>query len=289
MSKVLDLKVFDPSQKISGALGECEVALEEKAGGVLGESVDFKIWKHQSLNKITHAGALCGGRRDTGTVCVANLTNRQGATQRLEQLLQALDERLLQALLVVTSNEVFNTPEFQARYFQSPKRLGMLVEQAGSLDQTAVIERLGSLIETSLPDLLEAHREKLEQIHPPYLKASQAIRNETSGRLDGKKIAKFFGITAREVADIVGVSRQAISKTPDSKGIQDQLRPFEEITRGMLAVDYDPALFLQWLNTPSDDLPEVDGRPLAPIDVIKRGHPQVVAAMVENSLTGHPA
>jgi len=119
----------------------------------------------------------------------------------------------------------------------------------------------------------------------PYARVGRQVRDEKTGRLDAKKIAALFGIPVSRIADIVGVSRQTISRNPCSKTIQNKLHPFEEIARALLLMDTNPALFRQWLNTPSDELPEK----ISPLEFILRGHPEVVATLVANALSGQPA
>ena len=52
-----------------------------------------------------------------------------------------------------------------------------------------------------------------------------------SGRLSATLVAEAFGISVAEVARSLGQSRQAVTKTSDSKSLQKDLQPFERIAR----------------------------------------------------------
>jgi hypothetical protein len=225
---------------------------------------------------------------------VASLSGTAKRTKvDFENFFEAAAGESIQKALVVTSRALFNNPAFQS--LVSRHRLAydlrFIVEETLELDTARFLKEFREMFSSILLAVEEEGNLEAEsvRIHPPYLRVSKAIRNKESGRLDALMIADFFDLTPTDLAPIIGVSRQALTKTPDSKNIQKALYPFEEITRGMLMVDDDPTLFRLWLNTPSRDLPKVEGRHMTPMAMIKRGHPEVVAGLVDNTLTGHPS
>jgi len=284
MSKDLDVKVIDSSRKLVKQLREYEDAIEQKVESDVGEFWDFRF-RQGSFNMITEAKVQSSGSAH-GDICVVRLASPGQAQERLNRITAAVHERRLGGALVVTTGSIFNKPAFQKlRLGGDP--VGVLVKSDATPKHEELIEHLSSIFQQM------RSREKEDQEagsqHPPYLRASASIRNEDSGRLDAKLIADVFSIPKSTVAKIVGVKPQTLWKTPDSLGLQEKLYPFEEIIRGSLLLDGDLPLFRKWLNMPSNDLPKIEGRHLCPMDVIKRGHPEVVAGMVENALTGHPA
>lgn len=284
MSKDLDVKVIDSYRTLVKQLRESEVAIEQKVESDVGEFLDFRF-RQGSFQMIAEAKAHSSGAFH-GDVCVVRLASPGQAQERLNRITSAVHERRLGGALVVTTDRIFNKPAFQKlRLGGDP--VSLLVKSDATPEQEELIEHLSSIIQQMRSR--EEDGQEAERQHPPYLRASATIRNEESGRLDAKLIAEVFGIPKSGVAKIVGVKPQTLWKTPDSGSLQEKLFPFEEIIRGVLLLDGDLALFRKWLNMPSNELPKIEGRHLCPMDVIKRGHPEVVAGMVENALTGHPA
>jgi Protein of unknown function (DUF2384) len=102
------------------------------------------------------------------------------------------------------------------------------------------------------------------------------------GRLSSDAVANSFGISEAKLAKLIGSSRQALSKTPDSAAIQDKLRPYERIAR--LRALLDRKEFLAWLELPNRHL---GGD--SPMQVIDAGEVVIVADLVESMLTGTPS
>ena len=111
----------------------------------------------------------------------------------------------------------------------------------------------------------------------------EVLRND-NGRLDAKKVADMFGLSTRDLAQSIGVNEPALYKTPDSRNIQTQLIPFERIAWGLLRLAGSEKGMKIWLNASNPDLDNE-----SPIDFIKAGHVEDMAAMVEDSLLGHPS
>lgn len=105
-----------------------------------------------------------------------------------------------------------------------------------------------------------------------------------SGRVDAKRVCEMFGISIPVLARIMNVGEPALYKTPDSRSIQPKLIEFERIAWGLIRLTGSPKGLRIWLNTPN---PELDQE--LPIDYIKEGYVEDVAAMVEDTLLGHPS
>jgi hypothetical protein len=104
----------------------------------------------------------------------------------------------------------------------------------------------------------------------------------SSGRLSAPKVAALFGLSTAKMGRIIGSSRQALGKTPDSPAIQDGLRPFERIAR--LRAILSETDFRGWLNRANHHL---DDHP--PMQMIESGRAGVVADLVEAMMTGAPS
>ncbi|MCC7531065.1 MAG: response regulator [Candidatus Melainabacteria bacterium] len=109
------------------------------------------------------------------------------------------------------------------------------------------------------------------------------LRSE-NGRIDAKKVAEMFGLSVPALARIIDSGEPALYKTPDARSIQSKLNDFERIAWGLLKLTGSVRGLRIWLNAPNPEL-EKD----LPIDYIKDGHVEEVAAMVEDALLGHPS
>jgi CheY-like chemotaxis protein len=109
------------------------------------------------------------------------------------------------------------------------------------------------------------------------------LRSE-SGRIDARKVSEMFDISIPVLACIIDAGEPALYKTPDSRSVQSRLIVFERIAWGLLKLTGSVRGLRIWLNAGS---PELDNE--LPIDYIKDGHVDDVAAMVEDSLLGHPS
>ncbi|MHC9542845.1 MAG: antitoxin Xre/MbcA/ParS toxin-binding domain-containing protein [Vulcanimicrobiota bacterium] len=105
-----------------------------------------------------------------------------------------------------------------------------------------------------------------------------------NGRIDAKRVAKMFGISIPVLAHIIKAGEPALYKTPDAHSIQSKLINFERIAWGLLRLTGSDRGLRIWLNAPN---PELDND--LPIDYIKEGHIDDIAAMVEDALLGHPS
>lgn len=101
------------------------------------------------------------------------------------------------------------------------------------------------------------------------------VRNDASGRLDARIIADLFAIPRADLAKLLGISKQAMSATPDAERIQKPLEPFARIaTLAHLAGESD---FRKWLNV---GLKDFDGQ--TPLQIIQSGNAKGVADFIQD-------
>jgi len=155
------------------------------------------------------------------------------------------------------------------------KYLPTKIGEAGVEDTLEVMQRVA----------LQNTVDKLQQKGiVPDTDATRLLFNPKSQRLDLKRVAKLFGLTARRLAGIIGVPPSTADKTPDSKMIHEKLLPFERIARGLAELDDDQDKFRRWLNIPNPELSD-----FTPLQVIEKGKADAVADMVSSALLGQPA
>ncbi len=114
---------------------------------------------------------------------------------------------------------------------------------------------------------------------PGVKAATHDLRHVVSGRLDGELIRDCFGLKRTELANLLGVTAEALRQTPDSPKHQETFALFERIAalRALLA---DPADFAKWLQSPNAELEN-----LKPGELIHDGRATVVADLVQDILT----
>ena len=102
------------------------------------------------------------------------------------------------------------------------------------------------------------------------------------GNLSAQAVADAFGVSLNQLANWLGRTRQALSKTPDADSLQDGLTAFEQVAR--LRTVLAPEAFRKWLRMPNGQL---DGT--KPLDLLATGRERaIVAGLVEDMLTGMP-
>jgi hypothetical protein len=114
---------------------------------------------------------------------------------------------------------------------------------------------------------------------------SLGLENPATGRLDAFKIAECYGIAPSALAEIVGVSRQSLLKTPDSPHRQSLLRPFAKLPQLAVGLLGSPEKFRVWLNEPNEELYQH----VSPMDLVRRGQVADALALVQDQLLGTPA
>jgi hypothetical protein len=131
-----------------------------------------------------------------------------------------------------------------------------------------VWRRIGHLIASEEPTA--AGKRDVLGIAVPHLRAA-------TGRLDATKIAKRLDVPIARLATVVGVSRQALSQTPDSPGIQAALRPIArmfDVLDSVLSPDDER----KWLHATHQRL---EGK--TPLETVMNGEAEVVARMLEST------
>jgi hypothetical protein len=195
-------------------------------------------------------------------------------------------------------------PQFVRHVFANiawPKKKPLIVVAEPKFTMT-FIDLLGSPMVKYLPtkigeaaveDTVEvikrvALQDAAEKLHQkgilPDTDSTRILFNPKSQRLDLKRVAKLFGLTARRLAGMIEIPPSTADKTPDSKVIHEKLLPFERIARALTELDDDEATFRRWLNTPNPELSD-----FTPLQVIEKGKADAVADMVSSALLGQPA
>ncbi len=118
---------------------------------------------------------------------------------------------------------------------------------------------------------------------PSVSRVLPELHDPQSGRLDAKRIAAFLGMTSAALAKQVGVSSQALNKTPDAPSLQPKLAPFHFVALALLDMVGTPEAARAWLNVPSD---EFDGD--TPLHLLRNGEVEVVAGLLRDALVGQP-
>ncbi len=274
MPTTQDIDVFDRTNSLGAALERTKPAQDKRK-----RHYRFEIKQHRQIRD---------ARKTDGGFCVVRIGSKADGLEQLKQLREQLDNKQWKGIVAVLSKKAAGDTKIQ-RILLQPGRtnaLRFIIDDANEDTSGPILEHLRDLIETvgEAPD--EPDR---KSFHPPYLEATRPIRSPKSQRLDAKLIAEYFDLSLRELARILGRSHATVAKTPDSKNLQADLQVFEAILRGRLLVYHDDALFRQWLNTGSDAFPKEDGKLPTPMDIIRMGHPEVVAALVDRELTGEPS
>lgn len=108
------------------------------------------------------------------------------------------------------------------------------------------------------------------------------LRDDTTGKLDAKKVGELFGIKIPAIAEAVGVSRQSLSDNPVSEKAQPVLKQFERVARLRSMPQFEePADFRKWFRRP---LPVFSNKSAE--DIFKEGELETVASVVDQLLTG---
>jgi len=144
-----------------------------------------------------------------------------------------------------------------------------------------VWQRIGGLIDLAKPSDANSPEASTRHTatHPtsPTLSIAAPDLRAPSGRLDATKIAKRLGVPIARLAAVVGVSRQALSQTPDSIGIQHALDDIAH-TLDVLDKSLQPDDQQKWLRTSRVDLDRK-----TPLDTIMGGGADAVARMLESA------
>lgn len=187
-------------------------------------------------------------------------------------------------MVAIVSPSVFNQPQYRdvIEGIHIPG-VGVLVEEPSKFEVNHLAPWVGRILAAGKVSAgVDSAIESLD--------ISARLRDPVSGRLDANKISDLLGLSKSDIATkICGVSRQALGQNPTSAGIQEKLRPLEDVAQALVWCGGDEAKLRAWLNRPNRDFPEVGGQVPSPIDLILLGHASVVARKVGNLRIGQPA
>jgi CheY-like chemotaxis protein len=231
--------------------------------------------------------------------CLENLNKAAGAAQLTLTRAASADE-LIDSVVINEPDVVlldYELPgmsgkELTRRLREINPAIPILIMSANpdwtALEQHPLIDMVKSPVD---PD--EVLHRILKLLHGAQVEAPSPYRlpamivdelRADSGRLNAKLVAEMFGLSIPVLASIIKAGEQALYKTPDSMAVQSKLIDFERIAWGLLKLTGSVKGLRIWLNAPN---PELDKE--LPIDYIKEGHVEDIAAMVEDVLLGHPS
>ena len=111
-------------------------------------------------------------------------------------------------------------------------------------DQMRQMEALIQQLNTALADSPRRPRSSPLDDIKEVMQATQDLR-VGNGNISAERVAKLFGVSLSELANWLGRSRQAVSKTPDADSLQPSLGFFERVARLRVVVKADEA-FRKW-------------------------------------------
>ena len=188
------------------------------------------------------------------------------------------------AMIAVASPAVFNNPAF--RSVLTSRHVEVLVEEHEKFQ----VKHLDPWIARLMDSMPQRKTSVGKKPAADPLNISKSLRDPTSGRLDARKFVELFGISSTDLATkVCGLKRQAIHQNPTSAGIQEKLQPLEDIAQLLHWCGGDEAKLRAWLKRPNRDFQLMDGKTPSPMDLILKGHAEIVANKAHNLLTGHPA
>jgi hypothetical protein len=124
------------------------------------------------------------------------------------------------------------------------------------------------------------HSFVLDKIHD--VDAINDLRDDSTGKLDARKVAALFAIRRPAIAKAAGISPQALNENPLSPKAQHVLKLFERVARLRLHPQFkEPAKLRKWFRR---SLPLFSGHSAE--DLFKAGKLDVVATKVDEMLTG---
>jgi len=189
-------------------------------------------------------------------------------------------------LLAVISPDLFNRPEIrdmlQARNMEVYVQSGEDTVQLGELEPW--IERM--IQEVDCP---AKFGNRGEDLPGGALAVSAKIRDPGSGKIDARRIAGVFGLRMTQLADLCGVTKQALSRSPTSARVQERLAVFDELCKGILWCGGDEEVFRAWLNRSNPDFMSRGGPSPTPMELVLRGQAKLVSARLDQLLQGVPA
>jgi antitoxin Xre/MbcA/ParS-like protein len=114
--------------------------------------------------------------------------------------------------------------------------------------------------------------------------ALEALHNSRTGRIDASRVAEFLAVPVSRIASALDASYPAVHKTPDAASLQERLGPIKRALELVSQVTRDRREALAWLNNPHPDLGND-----TPLQVLLRGHANVLVTLLENAIAGVPS
>lgn len=210
--------------------------------------------------------------------------NPEELIRDLEPLFQRIsDEQESGRLIIVFADETpSNIPVVERLFADFP----------GARAKVDISFRLETLKDTLTESLLKAaadwndaptpRRTLLDEARRNLLAITSLYSEKRKGCLCGKRVADFFGLKYKEMAELLNKSTTAFSATPDALDIQDTLKHFERIAR--LRTVMDEPQFHAWFGAENWGLENQ-----SPRRCILNGDFEVVADLATRILSGNPS
>lgn len=117
-------------------------------------------------------------------------------------------------------------------------------------------------------------------VEPPLTE----LHDPETGRLDASRIARYLGISLKDLACGLGAKYSTVHKTPSAKSLQPELGRVKRILEVLGSLLTSKEDVLAWLNSPHPDLDHE-----TPLRLIVSGETEAVSTLLENAALGQPA
>lgn len=108
-------------------------------------------------------------------------------------------------------------------------------------------------------------------------------RSQETGKLDARRLAKVFGLSMKELSQVLGREQSGVGKHPTSQSLQEPLEELEILGLQLQNVFGDLGTGRMWMRAPN---PVLAGE--APIIYLLGQQPQAVARLLQMAETGMP-
>ena len=109
------------------------------------------------------------------------------------------------------------------------------------------------------------------------------LHDETSGRIDARKLAVYLGVPLKRLAEGLHLSYKAIHRNPSAEAFQTALQPVKRCAEILHDFFHKPETARVWINTCHPDL----GGHTA-LEMILANNPDAVLRILENAAAGVP-
>ena len=194
-----------------------------------------------------------------------------------------------QLLIAIASPEVYNRPDYRSLLLDH--KVEVLVQEEDQFELQSLAPWIARIVKPDARGKRTSPKKSSATVSAAAAPSDliRSLRDPDSGRLDARKIATLLGISLTDLATkVCGVTKQNLSQSPTSAGIQDKLADLEEIA-GLLSWCGSEAKLKAWLKRPNRDFAPLNGKILSPVDLILMGRARSVANKVHHMLLGHPS